>query len=103
MHRQSIISQKSGKCLNRVGAAKPQHGAKRLCLSGTIFKMIRPGYASALTALCLALLIALTANAQRRSSGTATATSIPSPSDVFGFNPGDDRTIVDWKQITDYF
>src|SRR5882762_2776294 len=29
--------------------------------------------------------------------------AIPSPRSVFGFNPGDDRTIVDWKQITDYF
>lgn len=30
-------------------------------------------------------------------------TVIPSPHSVFGFNPGDDRTIIDWKQITDYF
>jgi zinc carboxypeptidase len=29
--------------------------------------------------------------------------AIPSPRSVFGFNPGDDRTIVDWKEITDYF
>src|SRR5215467_4500161 len=44
---------------------------------------------------------ALTAPAQRRAN-TAT-NSIPSPESVFGFNPGDDRTIIDWKQITDYF
>lgn len=37
--------------------------------------------------------------AQRR---TATVPAIPSPRSVFGFNPGDDRTIIDWKQITDY-
>jgi hypothetical protein len=38
-------------------------------------------------------------NAQRRASSV---TQLPSPRSVFGFNPGDDRTIIDWKQITDY-
>jgi len=28
---------------------------------------------------------------------------IPSPRSILGFNPGDDRTIADWKQISDYF
>src|SRR5712691_3117662 len=42
------------------------------------------------------------ANAQRRAAQTS-APSIPSPRSVFGFTPGDDRTIADWKQITDYF
>jgi hypothetical protein len=28
---------------------------------------------------------------------------VPSPSSVLGFNPTDDKTIADWKQITDYF
>jgi hypothetical protein len=32
-----------------------------------------------------------------------TALNIPSPRSVLGFNPGDDRTIADWKQISDYF
>src|SRR6266850_1030746 len=27
----------------------------------------------------------------------------PSPRSVLGFTPGDDRTIADWSQITDYF
>ncbi|HEX8097560.1 MAG TPA: M14 family zinc carboxypeptidase, partial [Pyrinomonadaceae bacterium] len=27
----------------------------------------------------------------------------PSPRSVLGFTPGDDRTIADWRQITDYF
>src|ERR1041385_7379209 len=40
------------------------------------------------------------AEAQRRAQ---TASSIPSPRAVLGFNPGDDRTIADWKQISDYF
>src|SRR5688572_4476838 len=36
--------------------------------------------------------------AQRR-----TPSPIPSPRSVLGFNPGDDRTIADWKQISHYF
>jgi hypothetical protein len=46
-------------------------------------------------------LTALTAHAQRKRAEPAN--TIPSPRAVFGFNPGDDRTIMDWKQITDYF
>ncbi|HET6890738.1 MAG TPA: M14 family metallopeptidase, partial [Pyrinomonadaceae bacterium] len=30
-------------------------------------------------------------------------TTAPSPQSVLGFKPGDDRTIADWRQITDYF
>src|SRR5690349_22042535 len=38
-------------------------------------------------------------------AGTAFAqtTTIPSPKSVVGFTPGDDRTIADWSQITNYF
>jgi hypothetical protein len=46
--------------------------------------------------------LSLTVEAQRKPTRPLTNT-IPSPRSVFGFNPGDDRTIVDWKQITDYF
>jgi hypothetical protein len=46
--------------------------------------------------------LALTTPAQRRRPDLPGG-AIPSPRSVFGFNPGDDRTIVDWKQITDYF
>jgi hypothetical protein len=56
---------------------------------------------------CLALLLVLNAYsplvsvyAQRPA---ATRTTAPSPRSVLGFTPGDDRTIADWKQITDYF
>src|SRR5438132_7747882 len=56
-----------------------------------------------LTSLLTGLLaLSTTAEAQRKRPGNVTRT-IPSPRSVFGFNPGDDRTIVDWKQITDYF
>src|SRR5438046_1134067 len=47
-------------------------------------------------------ILSITARAQRKSAAPATA-QVPSPRSVFGFNPGDDRTIADWKQITDYF
>ena len=38
--------------------------------------------------------------AQRTASQSA---AIPSPKSVLGFTPGEDRTIADWSQITDYF
>ncbi|MDX6499690.1 MAG: hypothetical protein QOG23_2950 [Blastocatellia bacterium] len=50
------------------------------------------------------LLVALTLTAQaQRKRVELPSNAVPSPRSVFGFNPGDDRTIVDWKQITDYF
>ncbi|HKR59745.1 MAG TPA: M14 family metallopeptidase [Pyrinomonadaceae bacterium] len=39
----------------------------------------------------------------QRSSPTPTRVGIPTPKSVLGFMPGDDRTIADWRQITDYF
>src|SRR5713226_5421643 len=47
------------------------------------------------------LSLASTVQAQRKRPAPDTA-SIPSPQSVLGFNPGDDRTIADWKQITNY-
>jgi hypothetical protein len=37
------------------------------------------------------------------SAAAALAQSLPTPKSVLGFNPTDDRTIADWKQITGYF
>ncbi|HJP94595.1 MAG TPA: M14 family zinc carboxypeptidase [Pyrinomonadaceae bacterium] len=53
----------------------------------------------------LAVVLSLAAScpssfAQRAAAQSA---SIPSPKSVLGFTPGDDRTIADWSQITDYF
>jgi hypothetical protein len=48
------------------------------------------------------LALAVPAQAQRKRSNEV-SNAIPSPRSVLGFNPGDDRTIADWKQITDYF
>lgn len=67
-------------------------------------KIERRGYASALLwlAVCAGFLVSSSVCAQtKRVNGAAGA--IPSPHSVLGFNPGDDRTIADWKQITDYF
>ena len=35
--------------------------------------------------------------------GEAALARVPSPRDVLGFTPGDDRKVADWAQITDYF
>src|SRR5258708_3803664 len=34
---------------------------------------------------------------------TSVVAQVPLPRSVLGFNPTDDKTIADWKQITDYF
>jgi hypothetical protein len=41
--------------------------------------------------------------AQKTSARVSASAAIPSPKSVLGFTPGDDRTIADWSQITDYF
>ncbi|HEX8459248.1 MAG TPA: M14 family zinc carboxypeptidase [Pyrinomonadaceae bacterium] len=38
-----------------------------------------------------------------RAARVATATVPPAPASVLGFKPGDDRTVADWRQITNYF
>ncbi|HEX8335887.1 MAG TPA: M14 metallopeptidase family protein, partial [Pyrinomonadaceae bacterium] len=70
-------------------------------------------YAAAF-ALALCCLGVTPARAQRRrppplpppaSVGPPAAATgrVPSPRDVLGFTPGDDRKVADWRQITDYF
>jgi hypothetical protein len=61
----------------------------------------------ALIACVAVLLLAFCANspvvlAQRRIRGSASRAT-PSPRSVLGFYPGDEHTIADWGQITDYF
>jgi hypothetical protein len=41
--------------------------------------------------------------AQKSAIRVSQSAAIPSPKAVLGFTPGDDRTIADWSQITDYF
>lgn len=55
-----------------------------------------------IAALAICVTAASAVNAQRVGAVVARV-GIPSPRSVLGFTPGDDRTIADWRQITDYF
>ena len=39
----------------------------------------------------------------QRSTRSYSKVGLPTPRSLLGFTPGDDRTIADWRQITDYF
>jgi hypothetical protein len=101
MHRESLTSSLAKRRQRSFLAALPQHSAERLCLSGKTTQRIGRGYASGfLFALFVTFLLAAsTVLAQRRTADGP----IPSPRSMLGFNPGDDRTVADWKQITEYF
>ncbi|HEV2914954.1 MAG TPA: M14 family metallopeptidase [Pyrinomonadaceae bacterium] len=43
------------------------------------------------------------ARPQEEEEEDASAAAVPSPRSVLGFAPGDDRTLADWRQLTDYF
>ena len=54
--------------------------------------------------VALSVILYLTAaNAAVSAQNGSRAAVVPSPKAVLGFTPGDDRTIADWNQITDYF
>jgi Zinc carboxypeptidase len=40
---------------------------------------------------------------RHRVHGTRAASRVPSPRDVLGFTPGDDRELASWERIVDYF
>lgn len=90
-------------------SALPQR-ALRLC-SELIFehrstqrRQRRKGGAELLLPIAIIILTALALNvAGQRKTGLAESGLIPTPRSILGFNPGDDRAIADWKQITDYF
>jgi hypothetical protein len=62
---------------------------------------------SALIACVAVLLLAFCANSRVVSAQhrirTSSSSAAPSPRSVLGFDPGDEHTIADWGQITDYF
>ncbi|HEV7396334.1 MAG TPA: M14 family metallopeptidase [Pyrinomonadaceae bacterium] len=62
-------------------------------------------YRSGLITLLVLLLTCLgsqESQAQKRAR-VPSLSVVPSPAQVLGFTPGDERTIADWRQITDYF
>lgn len=67
--------------------------------------MARHRFAPAACSVALLLLVhaATFSNALAQRRPRATLAVVPSPKALLGFNPGDDRTIADWGQITDYF
>jgi len=68
------------------------------------FRLHRPNPGSpklVFFAACICLALISSAAAQRQVE--ASPAQVPSPRAVLGFNPGDDRTVADWKQIADYF
>src|SRR5258708_17146780 len=72
------------------------------------YQMIPRGYASAIISTILTGLFALATTAHGQRQQPQPIRDVPgsgvfSPRFVLGFNPGDDRTIADWKQITNYF
>ncbi len=82
------------------------HFARKISAAISGYKRLVPTALFVISILTIANLatFSCTAQAQRRNLPPASAgISIPSPQSVLGFNPGDDRTIADWKQITDYF
>jgi len=52
---------------------------------------------------CVAVLLTALATSSLAQTPASQSAAIPSPQSVLGFTPGDDRTIADWSQITDYF
>ncbi len=58
---------------------------------------------SSLRSVAIGLVVVLYLAAVSTASFAQKQAAIPSPKSVLGFTPGDDRTIADWSQITDYF
>jgi hypothetical protein len=67
--------------------------------------MTRHSFTLALLFLALIFIVAVNAPHARAAGQTHAPndSAIPSPRSYLGFNPGDDRTIADWRQITGYF
>jgi hypothetical protein len=67
--------------------------------------MPRHSFTLALLFLALMFIVAVSAPLARAEGQThaRNETTVPSPRSYLGFNPGDDRTIADWRQITGYF
>src|SRR6185295_15938799 len=51
----------------------------------------------------LTVVFCATLSFAQRSTRSLPTNTVPTPKSVLGFSPGDDRTIADWSQISDYF
>jgi hypothetical protein len=71
-----------------------QGGARRAHRGRSLTRALRFLYLPGLLAF---IFLSVEVSAQTQSA------AIPSPRSVLGFAPGDDRTIADWKQISNYF
>jgi hypothetical protein len=58
---------------------------------------------SVVAAVAFALCFAAGSRSSFAQKAVARPAAIPSPKSVLGFNPGEDRTMADWSQITNYF
>ena len=58
---------------------------------------------SSYRALCSAALILMSAPAHAQQPQGAARDPIPSPASILGFEPGAERHLPSWKQVTDYF
>jgi Zinc carboxypeptidase len=62
----------------------------------------RSAFSAGVALLLLLASVGSGAFAQKRTRASSLST-VPAPKAFLGFTPGDERTIADWRQITDYF
>jgi Zinc carboxypeptidase len=106
MHRELLGLKESSRVRDRFRfVALPSSSAERIDLSGRYTRLISRGCALAVLSIALTVGSSLTGSLvhAQRATRTPVTPAIPAPRSVLGFEPGDDRTIADWKQITDYF
>ncbi|MCY7348095.1 MAG: M14 family metallopeptidase [Pyrinomonadaceae bacterium] len=66
--------------------------------------MFRHNFTAKIYGLFILLCLVTFTQAQKKTNESPTAKNgIPSPKQVLGFHPTDDKTIADWSQITNYF
>src|ERR1044071_2705294 len=58
---------------------------------------------SVVAAVAFAFCLAIGSESSFAQRTTTRSPAIPSPKSLLGFTPGEDRTIADWSQITNYF
>src|SRR3989454_10167602 len=95
-HRLSRLSKRIEVQQNAPGRDRQCHPAQERLLPTTVVPL-----SSIVVHLALVVALFISAPAARAQRGRHD--SVPTPRSVLGFSPGDDRTIADWQQITDYF